>query len=761
MSIQVIKRDGTKQPLDLDKFHKVVAFACDDITGVSASEIEIKSQIQFYNNIKSSAIQETLIKAAANLISEDTPNYQHVAGKLVNYHLRKEVYGQYEPIHLYEHVQKVVKKGFYDKDLLKLYTREEYDQLNSMIKHDRDEHLTYVAMEQFRGKYLVRDRVSGRTFETPQMAYILIAAVLFASYPKETRMDWVKKCYDAISQQEISLATPVLAGIRTPERQYASCTLIESADSRDGINATSNAVVEYISARAGLGIHGGFIRSEGSPVQGGAKTHTGKRGIWRIFQSSVKALSQGGIRGGSATMNWFFFDREFEDLIVLKDNRQVEENRLDKMDYCVHLNRLFYQRWLNDEDITLFSPSDIPEVVEAFYRNTDEFIQLYEEAEHNTRIKKVKKSARHLMELLVEQRFNTGRIYIMNADHVNDHGPYLPQFAPIKMTNLCVEVTNTTSPISVADPTAGEIALCILCALNVGVIKDHEQMMHLGELAVRMMNQLIDYQDYPMITAETATKKRRPIGVGIINLAYWIAKNNMTYSQPEYKLLHELFESYSYSVIYGSTKVAEEFGPCPGYEDTKWSRGILPIDTYKKSLDEVIGKQELLYDWDYLRDRICQYGIANSTLMCGMPGESSSQVANATSGFDPVRALVTTKQSKDGVMSQVVPEIRRLKNKYETLWEMPNTRGVLLVNAIAQKFMDQSISTNTSYNPINFENEEIDQDELTYDILYAYKLGIKTLYYNNVNDGATDDMTVVRTRNIQPEAEDDCEACKL
>jgi len=761
MTINVVKRDGSKQPLDLDKFHQVVAYAVDGINGVSASEVELKSQIQFYNNIKSDDVQETLIKAAANLISEENPNYQHVAGRLVNYQLRKQVYGQYEPIDLYTHVTNVVKKGFYDKDLLTMYSAAEYDQLNKMIRHDRDEHLTYVAMEQFRGKYLVKNRVTGQILETPQMAYILIAAVLFHTYAKDKRMYWIKRCYDAISQQEISLATPVLAGIRTNERQYSSCVLIEGGDSRDSINAMNNNIVNFISARAGLGLLS-TLRAEGSGVQGGAKKHTGVRPFWRTHQSNVQSCSQGGLRPGAATMNWFFFHLEFEDLIVLKDPKQTEDNRLNRIDYVLQVNRLFYQRFLADEEITLFSPDEIPDVIDAFYKDTDRFIELYEAAERNPKLRKKKLRAKDMMEQFVEQRFATGRYYLMNVDHCNEHGSFIPEIAPIKMTNLCVEITLPTGEIVTYDPTVGEIALCILCALNVGVIRDHEHMMSLAETANRMLNNLIDYQDYIAPQSERATKKRRPIGVGIINLAYWMAKHNMTFTDANYEMLHELFESYAYANIYASTVVAEEQGPCPGYNETKYSQGILPIDTYKKDLDTMLGQFEYKQDWELLRDRCINIGMANSTVMAGMPSESSSQVANGTSGFDPIRSIVTSKQSGDGVLSQVVPEPRRLKNKYEILWNIVGAQPVLKVNALAQKFMDQSISTNTSYNPMHYENEEVPQDVMVMDILVAYKLGIKTLYYNNVLDGASDGSENLEVNEEQVElSQEDCEGCML
>lgn len=757
MTIQVTKRDGSKEPLDLDKFHRVVSFACEGLSGVSASEVELKSHIQFYNNIKTDDVQETIIKSAATLITEDTPNYQYVAGRLINYQLRKQVYGQYQPVPLFDHVQRVVKRKLYDKEILKMYTEDEFAELDSIVKHERDEMLTYVAMEQFRGKYLVKNRVTNKIYETPQMAYIMIAATLFASYPKETRMAWIKKCYDIISKQEITLATPVLAGIRTPERQYSSCVLIEGGDSRDAINGLNNSIVDFVSARAGIGIRS-TLRAVDAPVQGGAKKHTGVRPFWRTHMASVQSCSQGGIRPGAATLNWEFFHWEFEDFIVLKDPKQLEDNRLMRMDYCLQVNRLFYQRWLADEEITLFSPEDIPEVIDAFYRNTDEFIELYEAAERNTRIRKKKLRAKDMMEQFIQQRFQTGRYYLMNVDHVNDHGSFLPEVAPIKMTNLCVEITLPTSEISAKDPSIGEIAVCILCAINFGKVQDHDHMMTLAEMGCRMLNLLIDHQDYVNPQSERATRYRRPIGMGVVNLAYWIAKNGMTYTDCDYQKLHEMFESYSYACIHASTVVAEEFAPCPGFHETKYSKGILPIDTYKKDVDS-LGPFEYKLDWDQLRGRVLEHGMANSTVMAGMPGESSSQIANGTSGFDPIRAIVTSKQSGDGVLSQVVPEPRRLKHKYERLWDIQGALPVIKVNAVAQKFMDQSISTNTSHNPMHYEGEQVPQDVLVFEILTGYKLGIKTWYYQNTLDNSSDEMSINETVVAQDDAE--CEGCAL
>jgi ribonucleoside-diphosphate reductase alpha chain len=766
--INVVKRDGEKEPLNLDKFHKVVEHACEGITGVSVSQIELSSQIQFYNNIKTSDIQETLINSAAKLISDETPNYQYVAGRLINYHLRKEVYGDFKPPHLFDHVTKLVKKRLYDKELLKMYDIDEWDKLDKIIKHGRDDLLTYAAMEQFRGKYLVKNRATGQIFETPQMVYLLVAAVLFHKYPKETRLDWVRRYYDAISQHHISLPTPVLSGVRTTERQFSSCVVVECADSLNSICTTSTVIKKYISARAGLGILGGFIRAEGDEVKGGSKRHTGIRPYWRSMQSDVRSCSQGGVRNGAGTMNYHFFHKEFPDLIVLKNNRGTHETRLTHMDYCVHVNRLFYQRYLEGGNISFFSPKDTEELVAAFYRNDPDFEQMYIAAE-NSRIPRITLPAKEVMEdMLAKERVDTGRIYIMNIDHANDHSSFT---IPIKGTNLCVEITLPTHPLEHEFDEEGEIALCTLSAINWGKASSDpeacdEWMREMCQLAVRALNELLDYQDYPFAAARNATMKRRPLGVGIVNLAYWIAKNDMTYTNADLNKIDEMVERQMFYLLETSADLAEERGPCPGWNETKYSKGILPLDTYKSFMDTLISRKPTK-DWEGLRIRFTTVGGFNSTVAAGMPGETSSQVVNATSGVDPIRALVSYKKSKDGVLAQVVPEHRNLGSKYEVIWEMKSPRGYLEVCATIQKWFDQSISTNTSYNPLNYDekdeegNPRIPLSVIVGDILYAYKLGLKTLYYNNVLDNSGEDENEVELQDEQPAEEEICEACTI
>jgi ribonucleoside-diphosphate reductase alpha chain len=760
-SINVIKRSGEKQPLDLDRFHKVVAYACDGITGVSASEIELKSHLQFYNNIKTSDIQETLIKASADLISEDTPNYQFAAGRLINYHLRKEAYGSFEPPHLFDHIKKLIDLRLYDKELLKMYSHAEWNKINRMINHKRDETIPYAGMEQFRGKYLVRDRTTNQFYETPQMAYILIAAVLFAKYPKETRLDWVADFYDAISQHEISVATPILSGIRTPQRQFSSCTLIECGDSLNSIIATSGAIKKYVSARAGIGI-GSQIRCLDDIVKNGMVSHTGKIPYWKGWQADVGSCSQGGVRKGSATINEALFDLEIEDLLVLKNNKGTEETSIRHMDYCFHLNKLFLERYINGEKITLFSRGSAKHVFDAFYRNDPNFKDIYEKAERSHILRKKVVDAQDLIDKLLEERFNTGRIYLMFIDHANDHGSFIPELAPIKMTNLCVEVTLPTKELNDLNDPTGEIALCTLLAINWGKVLEPDQFERLARLCVRALNCLIDFQDYEVPAARTATMARRPIGVGIMNLAYFFAKNDCTYSNPNLELLHRYVEAQMYYLIKASMELAKEQPELvpSKFNETKYARGILPIDTYKKEVDELVAN-DLHYDWETLRIDVIKYHMANSTVAAGMPGETSSQVLNATSGIDPVRGIVTTKQSRDGVMKQVVPEPRKLKNKYEILWDI-DCKGMIKVGAVIQKFFDQSLSLNTTYNPAHYENEEISVDVLFEDVAYAYKYGIKTLYYNNTAPTKADPSEEPET---QPELvvydEETCDGCTL
>ena len=732
--IQVIKRNGNKENLDIEKLHKVVFFACEGIAGVSASEVEMHSHIQFYDGIKSSDIQETLIKSAADLISEDTPNYQYVAGRLITYHLRKMVYGQYDPITLRELVERNVDKGFYDSSLLELYSKKEYENLNKYIKHKRDENLTYAAMEQFRGKYLVQNRVTKEIYETPQMAYMLIAMTLFAEYNKNTRLKWVKDYYDAISTFDISLPTPVMAGVRTPQRQFSSCVLIETDDSLDSINATTSAVVKYVSQKAGIGIGAGKIRALGSPIRNGDAYHTGVIPFYKMFQAATRSCSQGGVRNGAATLYYPIWHYEVEDLLVLKNNKGTEDNRVRHMDYGVQFNKLMYERLLQGGDITLFSPSDVPHLYWSFFNDQELFKIVYEKAEKNPDIRKKTIKAIDLFSAFMEERKNTGRIYLMNVDHANTHSSFDEKLAPIHQSNLCCEIDLPTKPLSNFNDPDGEIALCTLSAINWGNIKEPADFEKPCELAVRGLDALLSYQNYPVLAAEIATEKRRPLGVGIINLAYFLAKNNTTYQNPDLELVDEYAEAWSYYLIKASSTLAKEQGMCPGSVETKYGKGITPNQTYKKDVDELVPHQERM-DWETLRTDLQQHGIRNSTLMALMPAETSAQISNATNGIEPPRSFVSVKQSKDGVLKQVIPGIHKLKKKYDLLWNQKSPEGYLKIMAVLQKYIDQGISVNTSYNPQFYEDEKIPMSEMIQHLLMFYKYGGKQLYYFNTFDG--------------------------
>ena len=765
--IQVTKRDGSKKDLDIEKLHKVVFHACNEITGVSPSEVEIKSQIQFYNGITTKEIQETLIKAAADLITEETPNYQYVGGRLINYALRKEVYGHYEPMHVKELVEVNTEKGFYDEELLSKYSDDEWEKINNFIKHDRDENLTYVAMEQLRGKYLVQNRVTGEIFETPQMCYILIAATLFADYPNDTRLQYVKEYYDAISMHDISLPTPVMAGVRTPQRQFSSCVLIETGDSLDSINATASSVVKYVSQKAGIGIGGGSIRAIGSPIRKGDAFHTGIIPFYKMFQAATKSCSQGGVRGGAATIYYPIWHLEVEEMLVLKNNKGTEENRVRHMDYGVQFNKLMYERLITGGDITLFSPSDVPGLYEAFFADQDRFRELYERAERNTRLRKKVLKASELFSMFMEERKNTGRIYLQNVDNANDHGSFLPDVAPIRQSNLCAEIDLPTKPLNDVNDPDGEISLCTLSAINWGNIKSPDDFERIGRLAVRGLDALLSYQNYPILAAQLSTEKRRPLGIGIINFAYWLAKHDLTYQDitPEgLQLIDEYAEAWSFSLIKASADLAVEQGSIAGIMETKYGHGITPNQTYKKDVDELIPHKERM-DWKGLRKQLKETGIRNSTLMALMPAETSAQIANATNGIEPPRSLISIKQSKHGVLKQVVPEYKRLKNKYDLLWDQKSPEGYLKIMAVLQKYIDQGISINTSYNPQAFEDEKIPMSTMLQHLLMFYKYGGKQLYYFNTYDGQGE-VDVDKLANDTPLAQvevddDDCESCKI
>ena len=763
MGIQVVKRDGDREELDLEKMHKVVFFACDGIAGVSPSEVEIKSHIQFYDGITSSEIQETLIKSAADLINEDTPNYQWVAGNLVNYHLRKMVYNSFEPVHVLDLVKKNVERGFYDLSLLEDYSADEWEVINNYIKHDRDFNISYVGMEQFRGKYLVQNRVTKDVFETPQMAYMLIAATLFSNYPKETRMKWVKDYYDAISNFDISLPTPVMAGVRTPQRQFSSCVLIETGDSLDSINATSSSIVKYVSQKAGIGVNAGAIRAINSPIRNGDASHTGVIPFYKMFQAAVKSCSQGGVRGGAATLYYPLWHLEVEDMLVLKNNKGTEDNRVRHLDYGVQFNKLMYERLMTGGNITLFSPNDVPGLYEAFFADQDKFRELYEKAERKTSIRKKSIPAIELFSAFMNERKNTGRIYLMNVDHANDHGSFKPELAPIRQSNLCCEINLPTKPLNDLNDPEGEISLCTLSAINWGNIKTPADFAKPCELSIRGLDALLDYQKYPVLAAQLSTEKRRPLGIGIINFAYWLAKNDTNYSNPNLELVDEWAEAWSYYLIKASNTLAKEQGKCSGTDETRYGDGVVPMDTRKLDVDELTPYVER-QDWATLRADLQEHGIRNSTVMALMPAETSAQISNSTNGIEPPRSLVSVKQSKHGVLKQVVPGIHKLKNKYELLWDQQSPEGYLKIMAVLQKYIDQGISVNTSYNPVFFDEEKIPMSVMLQHLIMFYKYGGKQLYYFNTFDGQGEiDVSKLMDEPLAQSVidDEDCDACVI
>lgn len=740
--ILVQKRDGRLEKIDLDKIHRVIEWAAEGLDNVSVSQVEISSHIQFYDKITTKSIHETIIKSAADLISAATPDYQYLAARLAIFHLRKIAFGQFEPPHLFDHVTKLTQEGRYDAHILQDFSKEEFDILNDYIDHNRDLSFAYAAVKQMEGKYLVQDRVSKQVFESPQFLYMLVGMCLFASYDKQydkaARLDYIKRFYDTTSTFKISLPTPIMSGVRTPSRQFSSCVLIECDDSLDSINATTSAIVRYVSQRAGIGVNAGRIRALGSPIRGGEAQHTGCIPFYKLFQTAVKCCSQGGVRGGAATLFYPIWHLEVENLLVLKNNRGVEDNRVRHMDYGVQINKTIYQRLIKNQNVTLFSPSDVPGLYDAFFADQAEFERLYEQYEQDDSIRKRSVPAQELFSLMMQERASTGRIYVQNVDHCNTHSPFDPSVAPIRQSNLCMEIALPTQPLDNINDENGEIALCTLSGINLGEINQLEDIKEPAELIVRALDALLDYQDYPVIAAKNGSMKRRTLGIGVINYAYYLAKNGTKYSDPTaLGLTHRTFEALQYYLLVASNKLAKEQGACPAFGDTTYSQGILPIDTYKADIDAICN-EPLQLDWEALRHDIKNHGLRNSTLTALMPSETSSQIANATNGIEPPRGLVSVKASKDGILKQVVPEIDKLKDQYELLWQMPNNKGYLSLVAIMQKFIDQSISANTNYDPTKFEDSRVPMKVMIQDLLMAYKLGVKTLYYHNTRDGAND-----------------------
>ena len=760
---KVTKRNGKNEPLDLNKLHVMVEEACKDLAGVSASQVEIQSGIQFYDGITTDEIQEILIRSASDLVSLDNPNYQFVAARLLLFAVRKQLYGRmHETPTVKEQVEQCVAKEVYDAEILDLYSDEEFDKLQSFIDHDRDYLFTYAGLRQVCDKYLVQDRSNGKVYETPQFMYLLIAATIFSKYPKETRLEYVRKYYDAISRHKINIPTPIMAGVRTPLRQFASCVLVDVDDTLDSIFSSDMAIGKYVAQRAGIGINAGRIRGINSKIRGGEVQHTGVVPFLKKFESTVRCCTQNGIRGGSATVHFPIWHIEIEDILVLKNNKGTEDNRVRKLDYSIQISKLFYERFIKNEQISLFSPNDVPGLYDAF--GTDDFDTLYRMHELNDAVPRKTIGAQELFFDLLKERAETGRIYIMNIDHCNSHSSFMDK---IEMSNLCQEITLPTKPLQHIDDENGEIALCILSAINIGKIRDLEDLDVLCDLAVRSLDELIDFQGYPVRAAEIATRARRSLGIGYIGLAHYLAKNCRRYEDPEaWTLVHDLTEAFQYYLIQATVNLAKEKGACEYSHRTKYGNGILPIDTYKNEVDEIV-PNELHYDWESLRAQVNQYGVRNSTLSAQMPSESSSVVSNATNGIEPPRGYLSIKKSKKGPLKQIVPQYGTLKNNYDLLWEMRSNKGYINIVAVMQKFFDQAISGNWSYNPEHYPNNEIPVSIMAQDLLTTYKYGWKTSYYQNTYDIKTDEMDDSNESldslisQLETAEEEDCESCKI
>ena len=771
-NLSVRKRNGRgRMPLDIDKIHSMVGHATENITGVSASHVEMNSGIQFFDGISTEDIQQILIKSANDLISLENPNYQYVAARLLLFSLRKKLFHKlWEHPSLLEQINKCVERGVYDKGILDNYTTAEIDRLNGFIDHERDDNFTYAGLRQVMDKYLVQDRSNGDIFETPQFMYMMIAATLFANYPKEKRITYVKKYYDAISKFKINIPTPVMAGVRTPLRQFASCVLVDSDDSLPSIFSSDMAIGRYVAQRAGIGINAGRIRGINSRIRGGEIQHTGVIPFLKKFEATVRCCTQNGVRGGSATVHFPIWHQEIEDIMVLKNNKGTEDNRVRKLDYSIQISKLFYERFIKDEEITLFSPHETPGLYEAF--GMPEFDEMYEMYERKTSISKKKIRAQELFMNLLKERAETGRIYIMNIDHCNTHSSFKDK---VYMSNLCQEITLPTTPVQHIDDEDGEIALCILSAVNLGLIRDKDDLEELCDLSVRALDEIIDYQEYPILAAKQSAQSRRSLGIGYIGLAHYLAKNHVAYGDKEaLELVDETTEAFQYYLLKASNQLAIEKGQCEYFEKTKYSDGILPIDTYKKDIDKIV-KRKLSYDWKQLRKDIQEHGLRHSTLSAQMPSESSSVVSNATNGIEPPRDYLSVKKSKKGTLKQIVPDYYRLKNFYTLLWDMPSNEGYINVVATMQKYFDQAISGNWSYNPQNYKDGEVPISVMANDLLTTYKLGWKTSYYQNTYDAKTDidepahpvgwhDNQPMKERDefeSQEDYDDYCEACMI
>jgi ribonucleoside-diphosphate reductase alpha chain len=774
MNINVIKRNGETVPLDISKIQRQVAYDCKGIDNVSPSMIEIKAQIELHDGISTETIDELLLKAMVNLIDEtenpdiNNVNYQYVAGRQKVSMLRKEVYGTYTPPPLYDIVKKNVDSGMYTSELLDWYTKDEWDIIDLIIDHSKDENYTYAAIAQLAEKYLVQNRATGQIYETPQVRYAIAAATAFHNEPKDKRLKYVKEYYECASDGHFTLATPVLAGLGTTTKQFSSCVLITSDDTLDSIFAAGEMMAKYASKRAGIGLEIGRIRPLGAPIRNGEIKHTGMIPFLKKWFGDLRSCSQGGVRNASCTVTFPIWHYQFEDLIVLKNNQGTEETRVRQMDYSVVVNKMFFNRFAKNENITLFDPHDVPDLYEAYYRDSEEFEKLYTMYESKRGIKKKVLPAVEIFKNgILKERTDTGRIYLVFIDNVINQGPFDTKLDPIYQSNLCQEILLPTKPFQRIEDEAGRIALCTLGSVNWGAFKSPQEMRKACRVLVRSLSNLLSYQDFLSVQSKLANLDFEPLGVGITNLAYWHAKRNFRYGEPE--ALAEVkrwMEHQAYYLTETSVELAQEKGACKLSQQTYYGKGVFPWERRAEGVNELTDFSPSM-DWESLREKLLKYGIRNATLMAVAPVESSSVVLNSTNGIEMPMELISVKESKAGSFVQVVPEYKRLKNRYQMMWDQKDCIEYLKTSAVLAVYIDQSLSTNTFYNPAYFAEGKVPGTLIAKNLMLAYKWGLKTIYYSLISKigskvalNATDNIIPFQKQELI-EDDEDCLACKL
>lgn len=754
--IFIKKRGGALEKFSADKINKVLQWATEGIKNVSFEEVAMNAHLSFFDGMTSDNIHVALIEAAAQQISVEKPNYQYVASRLLNYQLRKRVWGGKNPPKLYDLVKTNIEKFVYDEQILEWYSKKDFDKLDEYLKHDRDLDFSYAGIKQLCDKYLIQNRSTKEIYETPQFAYMLIAMTFFKNY-KENRLDYVKKAYNYFSKHKINLPTPIMAGVRSVMKSYASCSLFTVDDTLKSIFSNNSAVGYATASRYGIGLNLSRLRATNAPIRNGEVIHTGPIPFAKAFESTVKSCHQNGIRGGSATVNFAWFHYDIMDILVLKNNAGTDDNRVRKLDYCIGLDKLIFERFIENKDVTLFSYHECQSLWNRF--GYDDFKEKYEKAENNKNIKfKKKVKARDLLMLLAKERLETGRIYTMFVDHANSHGSWLDQ---VDTSNLCLEVNHPLIPINDVNDPNGEIGVCILAAVNWLEITSDDEMKSVCDVIVRMLDSLIEHQNYFVPAAENFAKKRRSLGVGITNLAAMLAREGVKYWDKEApNIAARWMEKMSYYLIDASVEMAKEFGPCEKFDRTKFSQGILPVDTYKKDVDEFI-TEPLNMDWEGLREKIKTHGMRHSTLTACMPVESSSVIQSSTNGIEPPRSLISHKGSKTNILPVVVPGVEKYKDDYTFAFDMPDNSGYLRVAAAIQKFTDMSISTNTYYIPSRYPQNKVPVQDVIKDMMLAYKYGLKNLYYANTDDGdkQTAMSDVKETVKTEPKIEEEQSGC--